>query len=95
MIGYYGTDLHNRLANRAYVEFFGVTPGEVLGRHISEVLGPQLYGLNRPHIDGALAGEPQLFDRTLIDRNGEPRHMQFSYVPDVSETGRCAASRCC
>jgi len=84
VIGYYGTDLRNRLANRAYVEFFGVTPDEILGRHISEVIGPQLYGLNRAHIDGALAGEPQLFDRTVIDRSGGPRHMQVSYVPDVS-----------
>jgi len=85
VIGYYDSDLRSRLANRAYLEFFGLTPDEVLGRHISEVLGPQLYGLNRPHIDGALAGEPQLFDRTVIDRNGEPRHMQVSYVPDLSD----------
>jgi PAS domain-containing protein len=32
VIGYYGTDLRNRLANRAYVEFFGVTPDEALRR---------------------------------------------------------------
>lgn len=85
VIGYYGTDLHNRLANRAYVEFFGATPDEIVGRHISEVVGPELYGQNHPHIAGALAGEPQLFDRTVIDRNGEPRHMQVSYVPDISD----------
>jgi len=85
VIGYYGADLRSRLANRAYMEFFGLTPDEILGRHISEVIGPQLYGLNRPHIDGALAGEPQLFDRTVIDRHGEPRHMQVSYVPDISD----------
>jgi len=85
VIGYYGTDLRNRLANRAYVEFFGVTPDEILGRHISEVVGPELYGQNHPHIEGALAGEPQLFDRTVIDRNGGPRRMQVSYVPDVSD----------
>ncbi len=84
VIGYYGTDLRNRLANRAYVEFFGATPDEILGRHISEVVGPDLYGQNHPHIEGALAGEPQLFDRTVIDRHGEPRHMQVSYVPDVN-----------
>ena len=85
VIGYYGTDLRNRLANRAYVEFFGATPDEILGRHISEVVGPDLYGQNHPHIEGALAGEPQLFDRTVIDRHGEPRHMQVSYVPDVND----------
>jgi len=85
VIGYYGTDLRNRLASRAYVEFFGATPDEILGRHISEVVGPGLYGLNHPHIERVLAGEPQLFDRTVIDRHGEPRHMQVSYVPDVND----------
>ena len=85
VVGYYDSDLRNRLANRAYVEFFGVTPEEIHGRHISDVLGPQLYGLNRPHIAKALAGEPQLFDRTVIDHSGEPRHMQVSYVPDIRD----------
>jgi PAS domain S-box-containing protein len=84
VVGYYDVDVRNRLANRAYVEFFGLTPEEIHGRHISEVIGPQLYGLNRQHIEGALRGEPQLFDRTVIDHSGEPRHMQVSYVPDVS-----------
>jgi PAS domain S-box-containing protein len=84
VVGYYGTDLRNRLANRAYMEFFGVTPQEILGRHISEVIGPEVYRLNHPHIQGALAGGSQLFDRTVIDHRGEPRHMQVSYVPDVS-----------
>ena len=41
--------------------------------------------LNHPHIEGALAGEAQLSDRTVIDRHGDPRHMQFSYVPDFSD----------
>jgi PAS domain S-box-containing protein len=85
VIGYYGADLRNRLANRAYLEFFGLAPDEIHGRHISDVLGPQLYGLNRPHIEGALAGEAQLFDRTVIDSSGEPRHLQMSYVPDISD----------
>ena len=85
VIGYYGVDLRNRLANRAYVEFFGLTPDEIHGRHISEVIGPQLYGLNRLHIERALTGEPQLFDRTIIDHTGEPRHMQVSYVPDIKD----------
>jgi PAS domain S-box-containing protein len=85
VIGYYGADLRNRGANRAYVEFFGLTPDEIHGRHISEVIGPDLYELNRPHIAGVLGGESQLFDRTLIDPRGEPRHMQVSYIPDISD----------
>jgi PAS domain-containing protein len=43
MVGYWDTHLRNRGANRAYVEFFGLTPKEIRGRHASEVLGPKLY----------------------------------------------------
>src|SRR5450755_2395261 len=83
MVGYWDAGLRNRFANRAYVEFFGLTPEQIRGRHASEVLGPELYALNRPHIERAFAGEPQLFERTIIDQSGAPRHTQESYMPDV------------
>ena len=83
MVGYWDAGLRNRMANRAYVEFFGLTPEQIRGRHASEVLGPELYALNRPYIERALAGEPQLFERTLTDQSGAPRHTQESYIPDV------------
>jgi PAS domain S-box-containing protein len=79
------TDLRNRFANRAYVEFLGLTPEEIRGRHASEVLGPELYALNRAYIERALAGERQLFERAIIDPSGAPRHVQESYIPDVSD----------
>ena len=82
MVGYWEADLRNRFANRAYVEFFGLTPEQIRGRHASEVM-PELYAQNRRHIERALAGEPQLFERTLIDQSGAPRHTQESYIPDV------------
>ena len=84
-VGYWDADLRNRVANRAYVEFLGLTPEEIHGRHVSAVLGPELYALNRPYIERALAGELQSFDRTIIDPSGELRHTQASYIPDVVE----------
>jgi PAS domain S-box-containing protein len=83
MVGYWDADLRNRFANRAYVEFFGLTPDAIRGRHAHEVLGPELYALNRPHIERALAGERQLFERTIIDPSGASRHTQASYIPDI------------
>ena len=83
MVGYWDADLHNRFANRTYVEFLGLTPEEIRGRHASEALGPELYALNRRHIERALAGEPQLFERSIIDPSGAPRHLQEAYIPDL------------
>ena len=91
MVGYWDAGLRNRFANRAYVEFFGLTPEQIRGRHASEVLGPELYALNRPYIERALAGERQLSERTMIDPSGAPRHTQESYIPDVADGKRYGA----
>lgn len=85
MVGYWDRDLRNRMANDAYVEFFGKTPEEMRGVHISEVLGPELYAKNLPHIESALRGEPQTFDREITTPSGEVRYTQASYIPDVVE----------
>ena len=83
LIGYWDRELRNVIANQAYVEYFGFTPDEVHGRHIRDVLGEDVYELNLPFIEGALAGDEQLFERTLVDQRGTNRHTQASYLPDI------------
>ena len=76
MIAYWDRDLRNVIANDAYVEWFGITPAQMRGIHIREVLGERVFAMNLPYIEGALAGEEQLFDRTLVDTLGRTRHTQ-------------------
>jgi len=83
MVGYWDRDQRNRMANHACVEFFDKTPEEMRGLHISEVLGPELYAESLPYIEGALRGEPQLFDRKITTPSGEVRYTQVSYAPDI------------
>jgi PAS domain S-box-containing protein len=83
MIGYWDRDLRNRLANAAYLDYFGKDPAHMHGVHIREVLGEDLFARNYPFMQAALAGEPQLFDRTIVTPTGETRHTQASYIPDV------------
>ena len=83
MIGYWDHGSRNVIANQAYVDFFGKSPDEIRGQHIRDLLGDELYALNLPYITRALAGEEQLFERTLIDQHGVTRYTQASYVPDV------------
>ncbi len=85
LVGYWNRDLRNVMANDAYVEFFGVSPQEMRGIHIRDLLGPDLYEKNRPFIEGALAGVPQQFDREIPTPSGERRYTQASYVPDVAD----------
>ena len=87
MIGYWDRDLRNVLANRPYLEWFGRTPEEILGIHISELLGPELFALNEPYMLEVLAGTPQRFDRTIVDASGSTRYSQADYIPDIHESG--------
>lgn len=83
MVGYWDSDLRNRMANDAYIEYFGKTPQEMRGMQICEVLGEQLYEKNRLYIEGALTGEAQLFDLAITIPSGEVRYTQASYIPDT------------
>ncbi|HEX3041853.1 MAG TPA: PAS domain-containing protein [Solirubrobacterales bacterium] len=85
MVGYWDRDLVNQLANDAYIEFFGIPPEEMRGTHIRDLLGPELYEKNLPYMEGALAGEKQLFDREIPTPSGEIRYTQASYVPDLRD----------
>ena len=83
LVAFWDRDLRNVVANQAYVEWFGISPAQMRGVHIREVLGEEVYAKNLPYIRGALAGEEQLFSRTLVDPTGRVRHSQASYVPEV------------
>lgn len=86
MIGYWDNELRNRMANRAYADWFGLTPARLRGRALLELLGPELAARNRAHIDAALRGQAQNFQRSVPrpDRRGES-HMMVHYLPDVVE----------
>jgi PAS domain S-box-containing protein len=83
MIGYWDRDLKNRFGNSAYVEWFGLTQEQMRDRHIREILGEQRYALNLPYIKAALRGESPIFEREIVDQQGNTRHVLASYVPDI------------
>ncbi len=83
IVGYWDRNLHNVFANDAYLQYFAMSPHEVHGRHIREVLGESVYALNLPYIMGALAGRPQLFERELVGLGGVSRRTLLSYIPDI------------
>ncbi|MBF0394419.1 MAG: HAMP domain-containing protein [Alphaproteobacteria bacterium] len=91
MIGYWDKDLRNRFGNHAYATWFGIDPAGMAGKHIREIIGEERYRLNMPYIDGALRGEPQLFERAIPAPDGRLRHSLAHYIPDVVD-GAVASS---
>ncbi len=83
MLAYWDRDLRCRFANQAYKTWFGVDPACMIGMHIRDLLGPALYALNEPYLQGALAGKQQVFERVVPGPDGRRRHSLATYMPDI------------
>ena len=82
MVAYWDTNQRCVFANDAYRDWFGRTPEEMKGVTMKELLGP-LHGLNLPHIDAALQGERQVFERRIPLPDGGFRDSLATYTPDI------------
>jgi PAS domain S-box-containing protein len=87
MIGYWDRELLCKFANRAYLEWFGRSPDDLLGNSIQDLLGKRLFDLNKPYISGALSGVKQQFERTLTKANGNVGYTLANYIPDINTEG--------
>jgi PAS domain S-box-containing protein len=84
MIGYWDRHLINRVANHAYKAWFGVHADTLQGQPMHTLLGDELFELNRPHVEAALRGEAQTFERSIPRPDGQgTRHSLAHYLPDV------------
>ncbi len=82
LIGYWDASMRNRFANHAHQAWFGVDPARMPGMAIGELMGSR-FELNRPHIEAALRGEPQTFERSIPRPDGAgERHALSHLLPD-------------
>ena len=78
-----------RFANAHFRDVLGVDPVTLVGRTMRDLLGDAAHAQLRPHIEGALRGERQKFERDGWNVNAA-RHYLVEYVPDVHADGRVA-----
>jgi PAS domain S-box-containing protein len=85
-VGFWDTTLRVRFCNQAYQTWFGKTPAQIQGQHIRDVIGEQMYQQNLHHIDAALRGEVQHFERDILSPDGEQlRPVRMEYQPEVAD----------
>ncbi len=85
MVGYWDKNLRCKFANRNYKQWFGRDPDTMIGMHLTELLGEDLFKRNLHHIEASLRGEPQLFERVLTKADGSVGHMLCHYISDVAD----------
>jgi PAS domain S-box-containing protein len=81
LISYVDHEERFRLNNAAYLDWYGLTPQELYGRTIREVIGEEAYFLRAPYIAEALAGRSCSFSLYTPHRDGSSRHALMNYLP--------------
>ena len=73
--------------NHSYAHRFGLTPAQVIGRKIPDVLGPEAYRTLQPHVERVLSGEHVRYEADINYSGIGTRVMSFEYVPERSADG--------
>ncbi len=88
LISYVDSDYRYRMVNRGYQQWFGMTPAETVGRHVSEVIGPAAWERVKDNLMRALAGEEVEYEAELPYRPEHDRWVHVSCRPDRDSEGK-------
>lgn len=84
MMSYYDTDLRNQFASARYCERHDLTPEQLRGKHLRDIIGEELFEQDRWAIDDVLRGHERVIDRTMPDpETGKPQKYLIHLVPDL------------
>jgi PAS domain S-box-containing protein len=86
LIAYMSPDETYRHVNRAYQDWFGQSPEELIGKRLCDLLGPRAYETVRAHVEAALAGQRVSFEAEVPLASGT-RWVRGTYIPDCDANG--------
>jgi PAS domain S-box-containing protein len=78
---YWDRDLRCRYANQRFFDWLGRSREDVIGSRFDKVLGQELLSDRWPRIHAVLAGEPQVFERQELGRDGRSHFTWVHYLP--------------
>jgi PAS domain S-box-containing protein len=83
MVGFWDAQEKCCFANMGYLNWTGKSHQDMTGMSMREVMGEDLYKLNKPFIDAALRGERVKFERDLTPQVGYTMFVLAEYIPLV------------
>jgi PAS domain S-box-containing protein len=87
LIAFVDRSMHYRFANSAYEHWFELPVGEVIGRHVREVVGDTIWEARLPIMQAVLAGEQHVFEIRWPTRDGQRRDCEVRYTPRFARDG--------
>ena len=88
LIAYVDQERRYRFNNMAYERYFGLSPKQLFGMSMREVLGEAPYLEILPFVDQALAGRAVTLERRLPYARAGMRDVVISYIPDIRSGDR-------
>jgi PAS domain S-box-containing protein len=82
LLAYVDRDFRYQFQNRRYFEWLGPQAGVIVGRHVREAMGEQVFQERLPQLEAALRGEPVLFETRQMHVTLGMRDLEITYVPD-------------
>ncbi len=86
LVAYVDRDGILRLANRRFREWLSLDPARLAGRHVRDIMGPDLYPKVEPLMERAIRGESVAFDR-WVKVEGGARYLATHLVPHRTPDG--------
>ena len=81
-------NLRCRFANKVFTEFFGVAVEDIIGKHVREILGEEVYREIDGYFVQVLQGYPVTYQRTRTLQNGEIRYLEVKLLPQIGDQGK-------
>ncbi|HEX4766278.1 MAG TPA: PAS domain S-box protein [Lichenihabitans sp.] len=81
LVAFVDRHLTYRFANSTYKQWFGLSPEQLVGRTVLDIVGEAGFGLRWPYMERALAGEPVRFDAEWPYNDGRTRMVDIRYLP--------------
>ena len=94
LIAQLDTDHRYRFANKAFLDWHGVSLAELLGRTAREVSGISAFENALPSLERVLQGERTSFQVELSHRSGTSRFVQMDCVPERGTDGAVVGYIC-
>ena len=88
LVGFLDKDFIYRFANTGYLDWFGVAPDKVVGRHAAEIIGKPYFESRRPLLEQAMAGETMVTDTRIPRPDGSVRAAEVRYTPRRADDGK-------
>lgn len=86
-MGYWTRELVCEFANEGYRTVFALAPEQMVGKTLSDLLGPERFAAVEPHARRALAGHNQRFERATRRADGVECYLEAHFRPDRDEFG--------